>query len=216
MNQVGLVEIAGIIVVLALIAWQVLFFQVVRPRIMSRIGRWLNVDVHESHVPCDTGVYDTAEGAPIGKTVSVTVADLVVILVGVVGVIAAVTIPLFLLAESGLPFRWEGQLTGQAVRIGEIVVPPMIDRKTTARVTVRNEARDPMSACRLDVVGYTARNGYLTGGSNYFDLEPATSKAVDLGLGALQRVPGRHAIRINLECSTRSRDRAAAVVDVGE
>src|SRR5262245_49516919 len=104
MNQLGLVEIAGIVVVLALIAWQVLFFQVVRPRIMSRIGRRLNVDVHESHGAWDTGVYDTQEGAPIRKTIGVTVADLVVILVGVVGVIGAVTVPLFLLAESGLPF----------------------------------------------------------------------------------------------------------------
>ena len=109
-NQIGLVETAGIIVVLALIAWQVVFFQVVRPRIMARIGRWLNVDVRESTGAWDAGLYDTREGAPVRKTAGVAAADLVVILVGVVGVVGAVTIPLFLLAESGLPYRWEGQL----------------------------------------------------------------------------------------------------------
>jgi hypothetical protein len=50
MNHIGLLEVAGIIVVLALIAWPIVFFQVV------------------------------------------------------------VTVPLFLLVESGLPFRWEGQI----------------------------------------------------------------------------------------------------------
>lgn len=214
MNQIGLVEAAGIIVVLALIAWQVVFFQVVRPRIMARIGRWLHVDVHESHGAWDAGLFDTQEGAPLRKTAGVAAADLIVILVGVVGVVGAVTIPLFLLAESGLPYRWEGQLTGTAVRIGGIVVPPMTDRKTTARVTVRNEARDAMRACRLDVAGYTARNGYLTGASNYFDLGPAASETVDLALDVLTRVPGTHAFRVNLECGERLKDSAGTTVEV--
>ena len=214
MNQIGLVEIAGIIVVLALIAWQVVFFQVVRPRIMARIGRWLNVDVHESAGTWDAGIYDTQEGAPVRKTAGVAVADLVVILVGVVGVISAVTIPLFLLAESGLPYRWEGQLTGTAVRIGEVVVPPMTDRKTTARVTVRNEAGAAMRACRLDVAGYTARNGYLTGASNFFDLGPSASETVDLALSVMKPVPGTHVFQVNLECSMRLKDSAGATVEV--
>lgn len=216
MNQIGLVEAAGIVVVLALVAWQIVFFQVVRPRIMARIGRRLNVGVHESTGPWDAGVYDTQEGAPVRKTASVAVIDLVVILVGVVGVIAAVTIPLFLLVESGLPSRWEGQLTGTSVRIGEITVPPMIDRKTTARVTVRNESRDAMRACRLDLAGYTARNGYLNGASNYFDLAPAASETVELALDVQKPVPGTHAFRVNLECSTRLKDSAGATVDVRE
>jgi hypothetical protein len=216
MNQLGLVEIAGIIVVLALIAWQVVFFQVVRPRIMARIGRWLGADVHESVGAWDAGVFDTQDGAPLRKTVGVWVADLAITLVGVVGVIAAVTIPLFLLVESGLPSRWEGQITGTAVRIGDIVVPPMTDRKTTARVTVRNEARAAMRACRLDVAGYTARNGYLNGASNFFDLGPAASETVDLVLDVLQRKPGTHAFRVNLECAMRLKDSAGATLDVRE
>lgn len=216
MNQIGLVEATGIIVVLVLIAWPVVFFQVVRPRIMARIGRRLNVAVHESHDAWDAGVFDTQEGAPFSKAVGVAAADLVVILVGVVGVIGVVTVPLFLLAESGLPFRWEAQLTGTAVRIGEVVVPPMTDRKTTARVTVRNEARHAMPACRLDVAGYTARNGYLTGASTYFDLVPAATETVDLALDVLKRVPGTHAFRVNLECGMRLKDSASAAVDVRE
>lgn len=216
MSQIGLVEIAGLIVVLAVIAWPIVFFQVVRPRIMARIGRWLHVGVHESLGTWDAGVFDTEEGAPLRKTVGVVAADLVVILVGVVGVIGAVTIPLFLLADSGLPFRWEGQLTGTAVRIGDIVVPPMIDRKTTARVTVRNEAREAMRACRLDVAGYTARNGYLNGASHYFDLGPAASESVDLALDVLKRVPGTHAFRVNVECGMRLKDSAPATVEIPE
>jgi hypothetical protein len=144
----------------------------------------------------------------------VAVADLVVILIGVAGVIGAVTIPLFLLAESGLPFRWEGQLTGTAVRIGDIVVPPMIDRKTTARVTVRNEARDAMRACVLDIAGYTARNGYLRGASKDFDLGPAASVIVDLPLEVQSRVPGTHAFRVNVECGMRLKDSARGAVEI--
>lgn len=214
MNQIGLVEAAGIVVVLALVAWQIVFFQVVRPRIMARIGRRLQVNVHESVGPWDAGVFNTEDGTPVRKTVSVALADFVVILVGVVGVIAAVAVPLLLLAQSGLPFRWEGQLTGTAVRIGEIIVPPISDKNTTARVTVRSEAREAMRACRLSVAGYTARNGYLTGASNYFDLEPANSNAVEFTLSVMTRNPGTHRFRLNLECSNRLRDSARASVEV--
>jgi hypothetical protein len=112
MNDIGLVEGVGIVVVLMMIAWQVLFFQVVRPRIMARIGQWLTVGVHESQDAWDAGLFDAEEGAPLRKTFGVAVLDFVVIMVGVVGVIAAVAVPLFLLTESGLPYRWEGRLLG--------------------------------------------------------------------------------------------------------
>lgn len=216
MNQIGLVEGAGIVIVLALIAWQVVFFQFVRPRIMARIGRRLNVGVQESVGAWDAGVYDAQEGAPLRKGLSVIVADFIVIMVGVPGVLGGAAIALFLLAESGLPSRWEGQLTGTSILIGEIVVPPMIDRKSSARVTVRNDSRVTMPACRLDLTGYTARNGYLNGASNYFDLAPATSETVDLKLEVMKPVPGMHRFRINLECGERLKDSATATVDVGE
>lgn len=216
MSELGLVEIAGIVVVIGLIAWQVLFFQVVRPRIMARIGRRLNADVQESIGPWDAGVYDTARGTPVRKTAAVAAADFAVTLVGVVGVIAAVTIPLFLLAESGLPSRWEGQLTGTAVRIGEVTAPPMTGSSTTAHVTVRNEARGAMRACQVSVPGYRARDGYLTGSSTYFDLAPAATTSVDLPLRVTTRVPGTHRFRISVECSQRIRDRVVAVLDVRE
>lgn len=178
--------------------------------------RWLNAEVHESTGPWDAGAYDTRQGTPVRKTVGVAVADLVVILVGIVGVIAAVTIPLFLLVESGLPSRWEGQITGTLVRIGTVVVPPMTARKVTARVTVHSHARQAMRACELDVAGYTARNGYLHGTSRAFDLEPSTSETIDLPLEVMRRVPGTHAIQIDLECSLRMKDAVRATLDVRE
>jgi hypothetical protein len=214
MNQLGLLEIVGIVVVLALIAWPMVFFQVVRPRIMARIGRWLEVGVHESLDPLDAGLFDTEQGAPLRKTVALAVADFVVIVVGVAGVLSAVAIPLFLLVESGLPSRWEGQLTGTSVRIGDIVVPPMTDRKTTARVSVRDEAREAMRSCQLDLAGYTARNGYLAGTSNYFDLAPDTGATIDLVLSVMQRVPGTHRFQINLECGLRLKDSAHATLEI--
>ena len=214
MKDIGLVEAVGIVIVLALIGWPIVFLQVVRPRVMARIGRWLQVGVRESTDAWDAGTYDAHDGAPLHKTLAVTVADLVVILVGIVGVIAAISIPLFLFVETGLPYRWEGQLTGTAVRIVEVVVPPMTDDTTTARVTVRNEARAAMQACRLDVAGYTARNGYLTGASNAFDLEPEASVTVDLKLDVSRRIPGTHAVRLNLECGMRLKDSVRTSVEV--
>jgi hypothetical protein len=71
-----------------------------------------------------------------------------------------------------------------------------------------------MRACRLDVVGYTARNGYLTGASNGFDLELAARRTVDLTLNVQKRVPGAHAFRVNLECGMRVKDRADATLEV--
>ena len=94
MDQLGLVEIAGIGVVLGLVAWQFVFFQFVRPRIMQRIGRRLDVEVHESLGAWDAGVFDTENAAPIRKTAAVAVADFVVTLAGTVGVFATVSIPL--------------------------------------------------------------------------------------------------------------------------
>ena len=35
---------------------------------------------------------------------------------------------------------------------------------------VRNEASDPMRACRIEVADYRARDGYLTGASDVFEL----------------------------------------------
>lgn len=214
MNDIGLVEAVGIVIVLVLLSWPIVFFQVVRPRLMARIGRWLQVGVHESTDAWDAGLYDAQDGAPLRKTLAVTVADFVVTVLGVVGVMTAVSIPLFLFVETGLPYRWEGQINGTAVRIAGIVVPPMTDDETTARVTVHSEARAGMKACRLDVAGYTARNGYLNGASHFFDLEPAASATIDLKLDVQRRIPGTHSIRVNLECGMRLKDSVSTSVDV--
>ena len=182
MDQLGLVETAGIIVVLGLVAWQFVFFQFVRPRMMQRIGQRLDVRVHESLDAWDAGVFDTEAAAPIRKTAAVAVADFVLTLAGTVGVFAAVSIPLFLLAESGLPHRWEGQLTGTSARIGDVTVPAMTGGRTIAVVIVRNEASDPMRACRIAVADYRARDGYLTGASDFFELPAGTTRSIELPL----------------------------------
>lgn len=214
MDQLGLVEIAGIVVVLALLAWQFVFFQFVRPRLMQRIGRWLDVGVHESLDVWDAGVFDTEDAAPVRKTAAIAIADFVLTLGGTVGVMAAVSIPLFLLGESGLPHRWEGQLTGTAARIGDVTVPVMNGGRADAVVMIRNEAIEPMRACRIAVADYRARDGYLTGASDAFDLPAGTSQSIALPLRVTRSIPGTHAFRISLECGQRLKDRVTASVRV--
>jgi hypothetical protein len=214
MDQLGLVEIAGIVVVICLIAWQFVFFEFVRPRIMLRIGRRLSVGVHESVGAWDAGVYDTEDSAPVRKTAAVAIADFAVTIFGTVGVFAAASIPLFLWAESGLPHRWEGRLTGTAVRIGDVTVPEMTGGHAVAAVMVRNEASDAMRACRVSVTDYRAQNGYLTGASDSFELAAGATTSVPLPLRVTTRVPGTHDFRVSLECSDRLKDRASALVTI--
>jgi hypothetical protein len=213
-DQLGLVEIAGIVIVLCLISWQFVFFQFVRPLIMRRIGRRFSVEVQESVGPWDAGVYNAEESAPLRRTAAVAIADFLVTLLGTVGVFAFVSIPLFLLADSGLPNRWEGRLTGSSVRIGDITVPVMDDRNAVAGVVVRNESNGPMRDCRIEVADYRARDGYLNGFSNTFDLSPGTTQSVELPLSVMKRVPGTHRFRISLECEQRLRDRRPATLQV--
>ncbi len=108
MDQLGLVEIAGIVVVICLIAWQFVFFEFVRPRIMQRIGRRLNVGVHESLGAWDAGVYDTEASAPVRKTAAVAIADFAVTILGTVGVFAVVSIPLFIWPRAGCRIAGKG------------------------------------------------------------------------------------------------------------
>ncbi len=127
---------------------------------------------------------------------------------------AVVSIPLFLLAESGLPHRWEGRLTGTAVRIGDVTVPEMTGGRAVATVMVRNEASDATRACRVSVTDYRARNGYLTGASDPFDLAVGATTSIPLPLRVTMRVPGTHDFRVSLECSERLKDRASALVTI--
>jgi len=215
MDHLGLVEIAGIVIVLCLIAWQFVFFEFVRPRIMRRIGRRLNVGVHESLDAWDAGVYDTEDSAPVRKTAAVVIADFAVTILGTAGVFALVSIPLFLLAESGLPYRWEGRVAGTAARIGDISVPEMARGRAVAAVMVRNEASEAMRACRVSVTDYRARDGYLTGASDFFELAAGAAQSVQLPLRVTTSVPGTHDFRVSLECGGRLKDRASAIVTIG-
>lgn len=215
MSDLGLVEIAGAIIVFALLAWQIIFFQYVRPRVMARFGRRLNVAVGESQGPWDAGLYDTAESAPVGKTAAVAAADFIVTMTGTVGVLAACSIPLLLLADSGLPYRWEGQLTGASIRIAQVTVPVMADRDAVATVLVHNQAPVSIPGCRIAVADYRSRDGYLTGASPFFDLATGAMQPVALPLRVTTRIPGTHMFRISLECGERLRDRVGARLQVG-
>jgi hypothetical protein len=92
----------------------------------------------------------------------------------------------------------------------------MPDCEATARVTVRSEAREVMRTCQLDIDGYSARNGYLHGASNYFDLEPGATQIVGLNMEVMRRVPGTHTFRVHLECGHRVKDGTRASLQVSE
>jgi hypothetical protein len=214
MEQIGLVEIAGIAIVLGCGAWVVAFFQLIRPRVMRRVGRRLEVGVHESIGVIDAGDYRADTSAPAATRAAVAIADFVVLMAAVPGVLSLVSIAAFLVADSGAPWRWEGALTGAAARIGDVVVAEMRDGRSTATVAVRNAGREPASSCRLAVADYRARDGYLTGGSAFFDLAPGEARRIDLPLQAARVIPGVHTFRISFECRHRLKDRGTATIRI--
>lgn len=207
MHDFGLVEGVATVFVLCLIGWQFVFFQVVRPKIMSRVGRWLAADVRESTGAWDAGLYDTEGPSTPGKTTAVAVADFLVTVLGTVGVFAAFGIPAFLLAEAGLPNRWEGIVTGTSIRIADADVPAMVEREVNARITLRNDSRIAMAQCVVQVEGYRAQNGYLRGRSRAVRVEPGATLEVPMTLGVQSRVSGTHSFRMGLECANRLKDR---------
>lgn len=215
MDQLGLVEIAGIVFVLAYIGWLIAFFEVVRPRLMQWIGRRLRTGVRESLGAWDAGVYETEDSAPAGKTIALAAADLAVLLLAGPGSFALVGIPAFLLADSGLLHRWEGAVTGTGVRITAMELPVMQRDRATAAIAVRNTGRRLARRCTVGLADYTARNGYLTGSSTPFDLEAGESRTVEMQLDAIRIVPGDHRIRVSLECANRLKDRRPATVRIG-
>lgn len=214
MNQIGPVEIAGIGVVLLFMVWLVLFFQIVRPRLMEWIGERLNVPVRESVQPPDSGTYEVVGNAPLAKHGAIVLIDFVVLIVGTVGICALCSIPAFLIGESGLPYRLEGMLLGQGVSVVSSQIPPLQNDASKGIVMIQNESSSPMTACRVSVADYQASNGYLTGATQYFDMTPRELRYEPITLSAINARPGTYEIRLSLECSNRLKEKVRAQIDV--
>ncbi|MCC6195012.1 MAG: hypothetical protein IT518_11140 [Burkholderiales bacterium] len=191
----------GIALFAAYAIWLWAFFTHLRPRLARALGRRLNVRVRESHDVVDAGTWDTDDEAPIRKTVAVLAVDLAVLLLGTVGVATLVFVPAFIVAESGVLLALEGRMTGRQVTLRAAGPATMQGGKASLVVEVANEGRGALAQCRATVEGYSARNGYLTGASPWFDLGAASRRSVTLVLDARRPPAGEHTIRVKVECA---------------
>jgi hypothetical protein len=214
MDQIGLVEIAILIALAVYAVWLLVFFQFVRPQVMDAFAKRMGIQVRESFDVLGENMYETVGKTSLAKAGLVQVLDLVTILVGTVGVLALLSIPGFLLVESGAPYRWESLLTKTAVSMTSAQIPPMSDDKSAAVITVQNESDAAMQSCQISVDNYTASNGYLTGQSTYFDLAARELQSVDLDLSALNPAPGSYDFVLRLECNNRIKQKIAAKISV--
>lgn len=190
------------------------FFTHVRPRIMRALGRRLNVRVRESHDVLDAGTWATDDDAPIRKTGAVLAVDFAVLMFGTVGVAALVFVPAFIVAEGGVLLGLEGHMTGRQVSLRVAGPATMQDGKASLAVEAANEGRTALEQCRAQVEGYSARNGYLTGASPWFDLDAGARRSVTLTLDAMRPPAGEHAIRVKVECANERLAVADALVVV--
>lgn len=185
-------------------AWLGLFFARVRPWLMQRLGRRLSVEVAESTDPLDAGTYDIeGDAKPLRKSLAVYAADFGVLLLGTVGAAALLFIPVFVVAERGLLLPIEAALTGRGATLRIVEAGGMTQAGAKARfvVVAENVGDAALTACRVGVDGYTARNGYLHGTSATFELPRGAAPSVPLDLEAMRPVPGKHRVRLELECA---------------
>ena len=182
--------------------WLFAFFTYVRPRAMRAVARRLRTKVVESTDPLDAGTWSTDDDAPLAKTGAVLGADLVLLLLGTVGVAALVFIPAFMIGESGALLPLESRMTGRAVtlRLHPPNAMPAEDPKVPLSVEVDNGGSANLRACRALVDGYSARNGYLHGASPWFDLAAGARVAAVVRLEAMRPPRGEHKVRIKVEC----------------
>jgi hypothetical protein len=207
----------GIVLLALYWAWIGFFFARVRPRIMDAVGRRLRVKVAESTDVLDAGTYSVeGDDAPLRKTGVVLVADLVVLLLGTVGVAALLFIPAFLIADSGALLPLEARWTGRGATLNVAVGAAMESSigKATLGVRAENVGSEALRECVAGVDGYTARNGYLHGSSLRFELKPGQRRTVPVGLEATRPPPGEHRFRLKLECANERLAVADAVVTV--
>ncbi|HEY8245260.1 MAG TPA: hypothetical protein VII68_17485 [Casimicrobiaceae bacterium] len=200
----SLAVVLGIALLVAYWAWIFVFFGRVRPRIMEALGRRLGVRVRESTDLLDAGTYEArSERTPLRKSTAISAVDLVVLLLGTVGVATLVFVPAFLVAESGALLPYESKLTGRGaeLRVFDAAGMSPTDGKATLALDVRNTGREPLAGCVGAVEGYTSRNGYLHGATARFDLATGERRPVKLALEATRPPPGEHTFRLKLECA---------------
>lgn len=182
--------------------WLFAFFTWFRPRAMRALARRLGTRIVESTAVLDAGTWSTKDSAPLAKTGAVLGADLVLLLLGTVGMAALIFIPAFLIAESGALLPLEARLTGRAVtlRVGTPSVMTNDAGRATLPFEVDNGGRADLRSCRAAVDGYVARDGYLHGTSPSFDLAAGASRSAVIELAATRPPRGTHGVRIKLEC----------------
>ena len=199
----SLAVVLGIALLVLNWAWIFLFFGRIRPRIMEALGRSLGVRVRESANPLTAGTYEgRSDRTPLRKSGAIYAVDLVVLLLGTVGVAALVFVPAFLVADSGALLTYESMLTGRGaeLRVFDAAEMSPSDGKATLALDVWNTGRDPLAGCVGAVEGYTSRNGYLHGATARFDLATGERRPVMLALEATRPPPGERAFRLKLEC----------------
>ncbi|MFO1306660.1 MAG: hypothetical protein U1F54_23295 [Burkholderiales bacterium] len=196
--------------------WLWAFFTHVRPRAMRAVARRLRTRVVESLHVEDAGTWSTDDATPLSKTGAVMAADLALLLMGTVGVAAAVFIPAFIVADSGALLAVESRMTGRAVeiRIGPFNAMAAESPRVALPVEIDNKGASALTACRAMVDGYTARDGYLHGTSPTFDLAPGARAATTVRIEAQKPVKGEHAIRIKVECGNERLAVASATLPV--
>ncbi len=185
-------------------AWIAFFFARVRPWLSARLGSRLGVRVRESTSPLDAGTWDASgRGATLPKTGVVLVADLAILLVGTVGVAALLFVPAFVVAESGALLPIEARLTGRGAELRVFDAAEMSASEGVSRLPldVWNTGREPLRDCAGQVDGYSARNGYLHGRTERFDLAVGERRPVWIAMEATRPPAGEHRFRFELECA---------------
>jgi hypothetical protein len=193
----------GVLLLVLFWGWIGLFFARVRPAIMARVGRGLDVRVAESADIVAGGTYDVAgPSRPLGKSLAVMAADFVVLLLGTVGVAALIFVPTFIAAERGWFLPIEGKLTGRSatLRIIGFAKSP-VATKAKFTLVAENTGEVPLVDCLVVVDTYTARTGYMQGVSVPFDLMRGSPRTLDLEVESLRPPTGEGRFRLEMECA---------------
>jgi hypothetical protein len=215
MHDFGPLTVAGLALVVGYWVWLWAFFARVRPKIMARLGRRLQVRVGESTGVLDGGTYEIQDAqAPLRKHGIVVLADFLLLVAGTVGVAALVFVPAFLVAESGVLLPLEGALTGRRAALGAPAAVAMQGLHADVPIVVRNTGHLALSQCALATSGYSARSGYVHGRSASFDVGPGEARKLVLALSAAKPVSGTHPIRVALECDARRIAASSVAVEV--
>lgn len=209
--------VLGLVLLAIYWAWIAIFFSRVRPWLSAKIGSRLGVRIRESMDVLDAGTWDASgKGATLPKSGAVLVADLVILLVGVVGVAALIFVPAFIVAESGALLPIEASLTGRgaALRVFDDAQMAAPDGRARLTLDVQGTGREALRDCYGLVDGYSARNGYLHGRTDRFDLAVGERRPVDIVLEAMRPQPGTHRFRLKLECANERLAVTGAVLRV--